>query len=244
MKVVILAAGSNSRIANVASGLPKTLLKINDTELLKIILNGLIDINVIEEIIIVIGYKSDLIKKSIKYKYKGKKISYIYNFNYGETNSMFSLWLTKKYIKNEILIINGDTIFPNTFLNNFIKIKSRSLIYVDKNYKKLCKEDLKVLINNNDIAIKIGKNISINNNTYGSPAIYIFRKNDLVNFFNIIENDFIKKNKCKYLISKAVNVFASRYELNAYSPSKKYFWIEIDNSKDFNYAKKMYKKLA
>ena len=37
MKAIILAAGQNSRILNIASGLPKTLIKIGNNEILKII---------------------------------------------------------------------------------------------------------------------------------------------------------------------------------------------------------------
>ena len=120
MKAIILAAGQNSRILNIASGLPKTLIKIGNNEILKIILNNLVDIKKINEVIIVVGYKKQLIKNRFRYSYKNLKIKYISNDEYKTTNSMYSLWLTKKFIKNEMLIINGDTIFSNNFLKNFI----------------------------------------------------------------------------------------------------------------------------
>ena len=95
MKAIILAAGQNSRILNIASGLPKTLIKIGSNEILKIILNNLVDIKKINEVIIVVGYKKQLIKNRFRYSYKNLKIKYISNDEYKTTNSMYSLWLTK-----------------------------------------------------------------------------------------------------------------------------------------------------
>jgi len=240
MKAIILAAGQNSRILNIAGALPKTLLKIGRYELIKIILNNLAVIKNIKEVIIVVGYKKQLIKKSIGYSYKNLKIQYISNDKYKSTNSMYSLWLTKKAIKNEILIINGDTIFSNNFLKEFIKINFNSLIYLDGNTKRLSKESLKVFVNDRLHAKRVGKNVKKSNKTYGSPAIYIFKGLDLKNFFKIIEIKFIFKNKYNYLVSKAVDRFAKKYQLNAFFSKKNNFWIEIDNSSDYMMAKKLF----
>ena len=240
MKAIILAAGQNSRILNIASGLPKTLIKIGNNEILKIILNNLVDIKKINEVIIVVGYKKQLIKNRFRYSYKNLKIKYISNDEYKTTNSMYSLWLTKKFIKNEMLIINGDTIFSNNFLKNFTKFNANSLIYLDGNTRSLNKESLKVFVSDKLYAKKIGKNIEKSNKTYGSPAIYIFKGSDLKKFFEIIEIKFILKRKHKYLVSKAVDSFAKKYQLSTFFSKKNSFWIEIDNSRDYKLAKKMF----
>tara|TARA_B100000989_G_C19474222_1_gene442128 strand:+ start:184 stop:915 length:732 start_codon:yes stop_codon:yes gene_type:complete len=240
MKAIILAAGQNSRILNIASGLPKTLIKIGSNEILKIILNNLVDIKKINEVIIVVGYKKQLIKNRFKYSYKNLKIKYISNDKYKTTNSMYSLWLTKKFIKNEMLIINGDTIFSNNFLKDFTNFNANSLIYLDGNTRILNKESLKVFVSNKLYAKKIGKNVEKSNKTYGSPAIYIFKGPDLKKFFEVIETKFVLKRKNKYLVSKAVDSFAKKYQLSAFFSQKNSFWIEIDNSRDYKLAKKMF----
>ncbi len=240
MKAIILAAGQNSRILNIASGLPKTLIKIGSNEILKIILNNLVDIKKINEVIIVVGYKKQLIKNRFKYSYKNLKIKYISNDKYKTTNSMYSLWLTKKFIKNEMLIINGDTIFSNNFLKDFTNFNANSLIYLDGNTRILNKESLKVFVSNKLYAKKIGKNVEKSNKTYGSPAIYIFKGPDLKKFFEVIETKFVLKRKNKYLVSKAVDSFAKKYQLSAFFSKKNSFWIEIDNSRDYKLAKKMF----
>ena len=240
MKAIILAAGQNSRIASMADGLPKTLIKIGRNEILKIILNNLVNIKKIKEVIIVVGYKKQLIKKRIGYSYKNLKIQYISNDNYKSTNSMYSLWLTKKVIKNELLIINGDTIFSNNFLKDFIKLNTNSLIYIDGNKKGLSKESLKVFVSDRLYAKRVGKNVKKSDKTYGSPAIYIFKGLDLKKFFDIIETKFILKKKHNYLVSKAVDSFAKKYQLNTFFSKRNNFWIEIDNFYDYKLAKKMF----
>ena len=243
MKAVILAAGQNSRILTSANGLPKTLIKISNNEILKIILNNLTKIPIIDEVIIVVGYQKHLIKKKIGISYKNIKIKYVTNNDYKKTNSMYSLWLTKKYISNELLIINGDTIFSKNFLSSFIKLRKDALIYLDKNRSNLNNEALKVLVNKNLLVSNVGKNVKKTKKTFSSPAIYIFRKSQLKNFFNIIESRFIFKNKKQYLISKAVDCFAKNFKLNIYYSKKNDFWLEIDNSRDLTKAKKMFKNI-
>lgn len=240
MKAIILAAGQNSRILNMADGLPKTLIKIGRNEILKIILNNLLDIKNIKQVIIVVGYKKQLIKKRFGCSYKNLKIQYISNDKYKFTNSMYSLWLTKKVIKNEILIINGDTIFSNNFLKEFIKLNTNSLIYLDGNNNSLSKESLKVFVSDKLYATRVGKNVKKSDKTYGSPAIYIFKGLDLNKFFEIIETKFILKKKYKYLVSKAVDSFAKKYQLNTFFSKRNNFWIEIDNSHDYKLAKRMF----
>ena len=61
-QVIILAAGLGSRMRSMTNSTPKTLIKVKDKPLLKFIMNS-IDKKFCSEIIVVVGYKAEKIKK-------------------------------------------------------------------------------------------------------------------------------------------------------------------------------------
>ena len=75
MQAVILAAGKSTRTYPLTLTRPKPLLKVANKALIEHNLDNLNGI--VDEAIIVIGYKKDLIKKHIGKKYKNIKIRYV-----------------------------------------------------------------------------------------------------------------------------------------------------------------------
>jgi NDP-sugar pyrophosphorylase family protein len=75
MKAIILAAGKGSRMRHLTRATPKPLLMVGK----KTILGHLIDSmpKAVNELIIVIGYQGEKIKKSIGTTYKGRKVHYV-----------------------------------------------------------------------------------------------------------------------------------------------------------------------
>ena len=106
MILVILAAGRGSRLKEKTKNTPKCLLKVGG--------NSIIDYNYpfikkFKKIIIVTGYKANLIKAKFK---NNKKIFCVFNNKYRTTNMVYSLFKAKKFIKkNEDLVICYSDIF-------------------------------------------------------------------------------------------------------------------------------------
>lgn len=75
MKAIILAAGKGTRLRPYTHMAPKPLLRVQGKPILTHIIDTLP--NVIDEIILVIGYKGDMIRSYFGDMYNGKKISYI-----------------------------------------------------------------------------------------------------------------------------------------------------------------------
>ena len=82
---------------------PKCMVKINNKPILEHNLNFF---NKFKKKIIT-GYKNTYLKKFIK----KNKFKEIYNKNYTTTNMVYSMFLAKKYIDDDILVVYGDIIF-------------------------------------------------------------------------------------------------------------------------------------
>ena len=109
MQTIILAAGKGSRLGR---DVPKAMLKIaKDTTILDTQLRNLSTISSIENIVVVVGFKSELITQ------KYFDLSFIYNDRYDRTNTAASLLLAlEKTNEDDILWLNGDVVFDGDIL--------------------------------------------------------------------------------------------------------------------------------
>jgi len=116
---VILCGGKGTRLGALSKKIPKTLVKVQNNEILWYIIN-ILKINKFNHFILPIGYKGIKIKNFIKKKFKNEKNIEI--FNTGQNTSIAArIFKIKKYIKSDsFLLLNGDAIF-NFDINNIYK---------------------------------------------------------------------------------------------------------------------------
>ena len=122
MKVVILAAGMGKRFGK---PIPKTLVKVlNEKTILDFQIERLskrIDIN---NILVVIGYKKELIIQRFP------NLNFIFNDLYENTNTSKSLLLALQKIDDDVLCLNSDIYFDEKVLDLMTK-QRRSCCLVD-----------------------------------------------------------------------------------------------------------------
>ena len=136
----------------------------------------------------------DLIKKIIQ-KFGNvfkEKIKYIFNKNYKITNNMYSLYLTKKYINEDIIFVSSDLYIDSKIKNKINKLKKRNFILISKN-KSFFKDNgiTKVNIKNNCVNL-LGKNKFSGKIDAVAPGMCGMSKNNFKKFLKISEY-FIKK---------------------------------------------------
>ena len=107
MKSVILAAGMGKRLNPTIGNIPKGLIKIGKKTLLERSLEILFK-NRIKEVIIVIGYLGSMIKDKLGNSYSGVKIKYIWNKEYTNSGSMYSLSKAKDIIDDDVILLESD----------------------------------------------------------------------------------------------------------------------------------------
>ncbi|MBI2652257.1 NTP transferase domain-containing protein [Candidatus Woesearchaeota archaeon] len=117
MQAVILAAGKSTRTHPLTLTRPKPLLKIANKTLLEHNLDNLNGI--VSEVIIVVGYKKELIKKYIGDKYKNLKIKYVEQKQ--QLGTAHAVSITKPYIKDRFVLLMGDDVYSMKDIKNCIK---------------------------------------------------------------------------------------------------------------------------
>ena len=154
MKAIILASGIGKRLRPLTNDIPKNLVKINGMTILEYQLNLLSNCN-IKDVIITTGPFDYKVKNLLKDRYLDLEIKYVNNPIYNKTNYIYSLWLTRDYIDDDIILIHGDLIFTIDILKKIISSKD-NVVLVNKTMKPP-KKDFKAVIENGMI-----KKISVN----------------------------------------------------------------------------------
>lgn len=98
---IILAAGRGSRMKELTADKPKCMVEINNKSIIQRTIEVFKYKN-INNIIVITGYQSDKLKKHLKSIDESIKV--IENPIWNETNSIFSMFLALKYLKNSIVI--------------------------------------------------------------------------------------------------------------------------------------------
>ncbi|MBI4992278.1 MAG: nucleotidyltransferase family protein [Candidatus Harrisonbacteria bacterium] len=108
MRAVILAAGEGKRLRPLTSSIPKPLLKVKGKPILEHTFRNLPDF--INEIILIIGYRGNQIKKYFGSEFGGKKIIYIKQPE--PLGTFHALSCAKRYLNGEpFLVLVGDDFY-------------------------------------------------------------------------------------------------------------------------------------
>ena len=217
MKAIILAAGMGSRLGNSD---PKPLTKLKNGEsILQRQVNSLSEYIGIDNILVIVGYKKDLIMEFFP------NLLYVYNNYYDTTNTSKSLLSGLKKIQNENVIwLNGDVVFEKELLPQIFN-SPHSCVAVNTN--KVGEEEVKYNIfpdkSINEISKEVkqpmGEAVGINKITASDIPRFI------INLEKCNDQDYFEK-AMEYSIQDGMKIFAEDIS--------KYLCFEIDFIDDLN----------
>lgn len=107
MQAIILAAGSSTRTYPLTLTRPKPLLKVGKKILLEHNLDSLQGL--VDEAILVVGYRSNMIKKYLGKRYKKIKLTYVEQKE--QLGTGHALLTTEKKVKGSFFMLAGDDIY-------------------------------------------------------------------------------------------------------------------------------------
>ena len=148
MEAVILASGIGKRLGKLGKKQPKCMLNLKkDIKIIDKLINDLEGINKIN---IVIGYKKNELKNHLS-KHK-KKIRFIYNKHFKDKGNFYSVLICKNKITSSIILLDADIVLPKNSLKEFINNKYKNLLMVNP----------KNSYNQDDILVNLNKKNYIN----------------------------------------------------------------------------------
>ena len=150
MQAIILAAGLGSRLHPVTGGKAKALVEVGDRPLILHQLETLADHGV-GPVLIVAGYQADEVKEVV-----GDRAEFIVNERFAETNSLYSLWLAREWVKGPFVLLNCDLFFEPRILDRLLE-ETGSVLAFDSTSSR-GREQTKVALRQRRI-VDIGKDV-------------------------------------------------------------------------------------
>ncbi|MFZ2151950.1 MAG: sugar phosphate nucleotidyltransferase, partial [Minisyncoccia bacterium] len=107
MKLVILAAGKGTRMGELTKDIPKPMLKVLGKNLIEHKLD-VTPLEVVSEIILVVGYLQEVIRDYFGTEYRGIPITYVEDTIQGTGKAV---WNAKEVLNEPFLVMMGDDIY-------------------------------------------------------------------------------------------------------------------------------------
>ena len=227
-KAIILAAGRSKRLGSLTADKPKCLLTVGDSTILTHQIKNLNACG-IDDITIVTGFCGEMIKKSC-----GSFFRYVANPEFDKTNSIYSLWLGLKNIKDGIVVLNSDVLFHPGILENLLNSPQPDTLAICF-HDSLGDEEMKVQVKNGRI-VDISKAMDLNVADGENVGIVKFSAGGLKVLFEMLDN-LIRDGVVNAWAPLAFQKICSSHNLHAVS-TQGLPWIEIDFPEDLERARR------
>ena len=239
MQLIILASGKGSRLGTSRTS-SKLFLEIYPGKTIFKIISKIF--NLFNSVIIVFGYKFLINKKKVK---NIKKIQLVRNNKYSTTNMVESLFLTKKKINSDVVVIYSDIVFDLIIIKKISKIKG-SIIPLNTDWFELWRKrmnksdvinDAEDVITKNGYLTSIGKKIKKrlpSSQFMGIIKLTLRDYNKLYIFYKSLDN---KKIQFTHFLDKSLSEGVIKLKYKNFNN----LWAEIDTSRDLRVAQNIFK---
>ena len=184
-KAVILAAGVGDRLRPFTNKLPKCLVPVAGVPILDNTLAHLAALGT-EDIAVVVGHHKEAIIERYGERHLGMSMNYVVSENYDKTNNIYSLWLARGHLTQDVLLLEADIFFEQAVLERLLLQSGGNLAIVSRHQSWMSGTVVSV-----DARGRIQATVDSQNQPDGfdyskffkTANIYVFRKDFLNRYF-------------------------------------------------------------
>lgn len=236
MKALILAAGMASRLRPLTDNCPKCLLKVGGRTLLERTVDNIMAAG-ISGLVVVTGYREEMIRTFLTEKYPQLDIKFIYNKDYTTTNNIYSLWLAREEVAGkEFLLLDSDILFDGEIIKRLFAAAGSTLAL---NSHKLGEEEIKVILDENKLVKEISKTCSIESAVGESVGIEKMTAEYSEALFKELETMIEGEGQDNVFYEKAFERLIPKGYRFGVTDISDLFSMELDTVEDFDGAKKL-----
>ena len=233
---VILAAGMAKRLRPLTDERPKCLLTVGQRTLLQRTVDGIIAAG-ISELVVVTGYRAQMIRDFLTSHYPDLTIHFIDNPDYAHNNNIFSLWLTRPYTEGrDFLLLDSDILFDPQIIPAVLSAEGSALAL---NRHELGEEEIKVIVYYQNRVVEISKVCSIEQAIGESVGIEKMEAGYSAALFRELQQMIEGEGLIDIFYERAFERLIPQGHTFTVVDTTRYFSIELDTVEDFENAKKL-----
>ncbi len=241
MQAIILAAGLAKRLRPLTDTTPKCLLSLGNTNLLHLTFENIIA-NGIKDFIVVTGYRQEMIKKYISDNFGKCNVRFLTNNDYMNNNNSYSLWMTKKYVEDEIILLDSDILFDKEIISVLINSNYDNCAAVNIS-ENLDAEQIKVRLDKDNRILEIGKEVPLDQSAGESIGIEKFSRSFMNEIYGILDRKILTEKNVNEFYEVTFQEIINKNDIrnSIYSVDVSDFkCVEIDTIEDYNNAQKLF----
>lgn len=162
MKALLLNSGLGSRMGKLTEDKPKCMCPIGNGYSIISWQLELLRKHGIKDIVVTTGPFAELLENYIRSLGKGLQLTFINNSIYRETNYIYSMYLAREHLNDDILLLHGDLVLEPSVIRDLLS-KKGSVLTVDS-LLPLPEKDFKAKLED-------GKVISVGVEFFGSDCV-------------------------------------------------------------------------
>ena len=233
MKALILNSGIGKRMGYLTKDKPKCLVKLDEKETILSRQLYMLEKNGILDIIMTTGPYQDMLIDYMGDNYPNLNVEFIFNPDYASTNYIYSIYLAKDKLRDDILLLHGDMVFDERVLSGILVNPEQNLVLIDRD-ADVPEKDFKGKIINGRVK-EIGVNL-FGEDCFTLMPVYKISKEKFGKWLDEIEKFVLKKNLTVYA-ENAFNRISETIELKPFYYSG-ILCMEVDTPEDLEIAKK------
>ena len=228
MRGVILAAGRGARLNGGKGDMPKCLVTLGGETMLSRNIRQLRAAGV-DDVVVVVGCAADTVRRTCH------GVTFVENTIFAQTNSMYSLWLTRSLLTEGFLVMNCDVLVHPQLLNDLVSARHEDallLAYRDE-ATAYGEEEMKVRVRRGRV-VDISKTMDPDQADGENVGIVKFGR-DGARLLVEKMDELVAAGDLKAWVPRAFKAFAQERPLHVIG-TRGYPWIEIDFPEDYRRA--------
>ena len=151
---VILAAGMAKRLRPLTDTKPKCLLTVGARTLLQRTVDAILATG-IDELVVVTGYRAEMIRDFLTTHYPDLKIHFLHNADYEHNNNIYSLWMSGQVVRGKAFLLMDSDILCDP--KSIAAVASQPESALALNRHELGEEEMKIVVDADNRITEISK---------------------------------------------------------------------------------------
>lgn len=233
---VILAAGMAKRLRPLTDTQPKCLLKVGERTLLQRTVDAMLGAG-IHELVVVTGYRGDMIRTFLTEHYAGLTIHFIHNADYEHNNNIYSLWMTRPYTDGrDFLLMDSDILLDPALVKT---IASQTGTVLALNRHECGEEEIKIITDSEGRITELSKTCSIADAIGESVGVERIASDYSAALFRELEQMIEREGLIDIFYERAFERLIPQGYYFRVVDTSALFSIELDTVEDFERAKEL-----
>lgn len=233
---VILAAGMAKRLRPLTDTQPKCLLKVGERTLLERTVDAQLAAG-INELVVVTGYRGEMIRDFLTNHYPTLTIHFIHNADYEHNNNIFSLWMTRPYTEGkDFLLMDSDILLDPKLVKTIVEQAGTALAL---NRHECGEEEIKIIVDSEDRVVELSKTCSIADAIGESVGVERIASDYSTALFRELEQMIEREGLIDIFYERAFERLIPQGHHFRVVDTTDFFSIELDTVEDFERAKEL-----